>query len=623
MSNNEDEKKIVELDNEALTKAGFIGAFESVKQTVEITRANPKLLDWVTWWMLECQKISAEKNANSPYSSPALSDAPTMSSQPSTASTASTVVAPHLISEFERVHYWHGISPNPPELLYRSDLESNPFPVHLPGTRWGQLPVKTAVGLFGTALNPIWNTIAPKIITLFKKRSIKYSALMATRFSICDGDGNKKLSPIVIWIATHPTTTSAEAAHDASPDVLSILEDHQIMGVVVEWYEGSVEQLTGPPLMRVVDESNPTCHVRRALTAGLGMPIAAKVKENTYAQGTVSFFFHDGTRVLGVSNQHVLHLDPTVDYEFKGSGAPKQYIQVCGIHRFQQILDETRDLVAKNITEAVRLTELIVELKAKPRSNDVDQAEEDDEALEDKKTRLNKVNKDNAKLHVFFKELNGQWLDIGRRTIGWVDWAPKITIDIDECRYTRDIATFELEPAKFKDSFQGNVIQLGNKFTSHEINTMFWPNNKNPSGIKFPANGLLRIRGVVTRKLLATPDCYDENGDPAFIVGKDGNSTDFTVGRYSGLEAYVCDELGKESIEVAVYNYSKTSGNFSAKGDSGSLIFTGDGRMLAILHSGMPRGLSSHVTFATPAWWAIEQIKHKYPNADFNRESFY
>ncbi|KAJ2924403.1 hypothetical protein H1R20_g12699, partial [Candolleomyces eurysporus] len=595
MSDNEDDKKIVELTDQALTEAGFIGdsAFESVKQTVQITRANPTLLDWLTWWMLECQKISTEDYVPNLPSSLPLGDAPTMH-RLSIASGAYTVVAPHLISEFERVHYWHGISPDPPELLYRSDLDSNPFPVHPPGTRWGQLPVKTAVGLFGTALNPIWNTVAPEIIALFKKRSIKYSALMATRFSICDEDGNKKLGPIVIWVATHPNTTSAEAARDASPDVLNILEDHQIEGVVVEWYEGSVEKLTGPPLMRIVDESNPTRHVRRALTAALGMPIATKERENADARG----------------NKHVLRADTTVDYEFKGSGAPKQYVRVCGIRRFQQILAETRDLVTKNVAEAVRLTELIVKLEAKPRSDDADQAEEDDEALEDKKTRLK-------------KELNGQWLDIVRRTIGWVDWAPKIAIGLDERRYTRDIATFELEPAKFKENFQGNVVQLGNKFTSYELKTMFWPNNTKPFGIGFPADGLLRIRGVVTPELLATPDCYDENGDPVFIVGKDGNSTDFTVGRYSGSEAYLCDEFGQESIEVAVYNYSETSGNFSARGDSGSLIFTGDGRMLAILHSGMPKGLSSHVTFATPAWWAIEQIKLKYPNADFNRGSFY
>ena len=152
---------------------------------------------------------------------------------------------------------------------------------------------------------------------------------------------------------------------------------------------------------------------------------------------------------------------------------------------------------------------------------------------------------------------------------------------------------------------------------------MFWPNSSHPSGVKFPSNRMLRIQGVVTPEDLASPGSYDANGDPIFIVGKDGSTTDFTVGRYSGLEAYLCDETGKESVELAVYNYSQAACSFSAKGDSGSLIFTGDGRMLAILHSGMSTGQGSHVAFGTPAWWAVDQLKGHYEHADFDRTTFF
>ena len=104
---------------------------------------------------------------------------------------------------------------------------------------------------------------------------------------------------------------------------------------------------------------------------------------------------------------------------------------------------------------------------------------------------------------------------------------------------------------------------------------------------------------------------------------KDGNATDLTVGRYAGLEANLCDDLGVESVELAIYNYNLQSGSFSNKGDSGSLIFDGEGHMVGILHSGMLNGpKSSHVAFATPAWWAIEQLKLKYPHADFDRTAF-
>ncbi|KAK7689089.1 hypothetical protein QCA50_007780 [Cerrena zonata] len=103
---------------------------------------------------------------------------------------------------------------------------------------------------------------------------------------------------------------------------------------------------------------------------------------------------------------------------------------------------------------------------------------------------------------------------------------------------------------------------------------------------------------------------------------KDGNTTDLTIGKYAGLEAYLCSSLGAESIELAIYNYDTKSGPFSDKGDSGSLIVDGEGRMVGILHSGMPKGGANHVTFATPAWWAIEQLKLEYPYADFSRTTF-
>ena len=49
-----------------------------------------------------------------------------------------------------------------------------------------------------------------------------------------------------------------------------------------------------------------------------------------------------------------------------------------------------------------------------------------------------------------------------------------------------------------------------------------------------------------------------------------------------------------------MYNYDKQSGPFSAKGNSGALVFDGEGHMVGILHSGMPKGGSNHLTYATP-----------------------
>ena len=275
--------------------------------------------------------------------------------------------------------------------------------------------------------------------------------------------------PIVIWIATHCNTTSAENARDASPDILQILGDHKVEGAVVEWYEGTVEKVLGPALMRVADETNPTHYVRRPFTAALGMLIATKEREVEDAQRAISFFFHENrdkhgdlsARVLAVSNKHVLCKDTAVDYQFKGAGAPRQYVRVCGFRRFQRSTDEIRALVTKNVAEAVRLAEEVSRLEAKPKSEVPEQAVEDEEALEIKKGRLKKVNKDNDKLQVFFNEVNTHWNDIARQNVGFVDWAPRTSISIDDRHYTRDIGTIELDPQRFKDNFLDNVVDLG------------------------------------------------------------------------------------------------------------------------------------------------------------------
>jgi len=371
----------------------------------------------------------------------------TVFSQTSVASGA-TIVAPHLISDYERTTYYHGISPNPPELLWRSDLLTNPFPV--PTGRHAHLPTKTAHGVFDKALGAVWHTVVPNIINLLKENGIRYSAIKPARFSTLGEDGQETLGPIVLWIAT-PSTTTAESARDISPAILNILEAHDVKDMVVEWYEGTVEKLSaGPHLLRVTEPNNPTHYVRRLLTALLGMPIASAERE-----GSVGFFFHENksrsgdpsTRVLGISNNHVLRPNTTVDYEFKGAGAPRQYVRLAGHRRFQRGLDEIKAAIVGKVLEARYLAENISRLEGdQQKSQDPEEAEEVEEALKAQMDDLAKLKKETIQLENFHKEVHGQWGDITLRNIGFVDWAPKISIDhVNERKYTKDIATFEVD----------------------------------------------------------------------------------------------------------------------------------------------------------------------------------
>lgn len=162
----------------------------------------------------------------------------------------------------------------------------------------------------------------------------------------------------------------------------------------------------------------------------------------------------------------------------------------------------------------------------------------------------------------------------------------------------------------------------GTKFSTQELTNLFYPQSGGRMTFKWPPGGQLRIKGWVMCELLANPDCYDSNGEQCLIIMKEGNTTDLTVGRYASLESYLCSKLSIKSIKLTIYNYNELSSLFSTKGNSGSLVFNGQGQMVSILHSGMLLGRTSHITYTFPAWWAIKVLKERYPYADFNHLEF-
>jgi len=157
---------------------------------------------------------------------------------------------------------------------------------------------------------------------------------------------------------------------------------------------------------------------------------------------------------------------------------------------------------------------------------------------------------------------------------------------------------------------------------------MFCPLGGGATTFKFPDDGKLRIQGCATKEDLANPAESDGEGQRCLIVGKDGNSTDLTVGRYAGLVSFTLNEVGIESVELGIYNSGvKYAETFSAKGDSGSLVwYTKNGKthIVGQLHSGNNKGgsTSNHVTYCTPGWYLLDQIRKKFKHADFYRTTW-
>ncbi|PPR01659.1 hypothetical protein CVT24_001553 [Panaeolus cyanescens] len=251
-------KRIDELTEEECESLAFLGphVVHFVRSFVEDARASPQRLGGITCGVLDIVNNHYLSKAPKAFPQdapvfPTVSQADTLLSQLSNDSSALTIVAPDLVSKFESNFWYHGISSNPPQLLWRSDLETNPFRHPTPEDRFFvNVPTKTAHGVFRTPLNKVWDDVAPKIVTSMKNNGIKYSSLSVARFSTHEeGDEeNETFGPVVVWIAVWPGTTTAEGVRDATPDILDILADVNIQGVAVEWYEAAgAERLVDLP----------------------------------------------------------------------------------------------------------------------------------------------------------------------------------------------------------------------------------------------------------------------------------------------------------------------------------------------------------------------------------------
>ncbi|KAJ7773390.1 hypothetical protein B0H16DRAFT_1714280 [Mycena metata] len=234
----------MEFTEEELRQAGLLGDGDLLSKcfklcaTIQRFLASPSSTSPIHMWTYPF--TSSSQNPLSSPASPTLCDASTAFSALGIGSDVTRVSA-HQPSPWEKSAYYHGVSVEPPELLYRSDYLDTPFP-H-PQGRIQNLSNKTAHGVFNTPLNAVWHTVAPKIRDMLKALKIRYSVIHLARFTTHGEDGESTLGPVVIWIATHPGSTTTDDAHLASPDIIALLETNGVCGAVVEWIEGVVERL--------------------------------------------------------------------------------------------------------------------------------------------------------------------------------------------------------------------------------------------------------------------------------------------------------------------------------------------------------------------------------------------
>ena len=382
----------------------------------------------------------------------------------------STVISPYTVSDDERTSYYSGITDGGehPDLLYRTG--SDKYPWTQPTGRFAYRPTKSVRGVYGTPLNNVWSTVGPQIYEVVKNAVKTRFSIDPARFVTHGQDGEDTLGPVVIWVTVFPASTSPDIAHEVSQVILTLLNQNGVENAEVEWQEAVTSRLIGPRPLRPVGTDHATVHVRRHLTATLGIPLAAvEMGEVDDAQGTLGFCFHENrdkhgnpsTRVLGVSNHHVLRKTVDEMYEFKGAGTRPQYVRVCGLRTFQRDLDDIKVIVSRHLSQADLHAREIIKLEENGMSKDEEEAEDDAEQLRKTRQKLDEEKAAVDAVEKFYKTLTGQWSDIANRNIGHVHYSPPISVDVKGERYTEDWGTFELSEEKFKDQFKGNVVDFG------------------------------------------------------------------------------------------------------------------------------------------------------------------
>ncbi|KAG5720114.1 hypothetical protein E4T56_gene17761 [Termitomyces sp. T112] len=425
-----------------------------------------------------------------------------------------------LAYEYERITYYSGITSNGdhPELVYRSDFRTTPFPE--PTGRFSFIPVKSLRGVFDTPLNDIWLTVGPQICNLIQAHKVQWTSIDPARFFTHTAKGEEALEdkvkgtlgPVVIWVGIRPGSTSRETAHEVSQEILALLRKNGVEGVIVEWREAEPQMLAGPPLMCHVSEGDPTHYVRYFLTASLGVPLAMGEMEGEDTQGTLTMWFHENkdkhgnpsNRVFGVSNCHVLRNDTATKYEHRG-GMKENYVRVCGMRRFQHGLDDIRKAIDDHAMLAEYYTRGIATQQAK-----VGQDPEAPKQIRRLQRSLEAENEAVVDLEALYGMVTTDWSDIKlQRNIGHMHYARPIEVGVKGPHgeigpaYTSHWAVFVAAEAKVKPHFEGNVVDLGSKYTPMALAELLYPMSDVASTFQFPDERKLRIQGCATEADLA------------------------------------------------------------------------------------------------------------------------
>jgi hypothetical protein len=515
---------------------------------------------------------------------------------------SSPLTLPSPLSEKEAKFYYAGL-PSAPVLVARTST-----------TRWeaptgpeAYSKVKELRAVGNHPLKETWeDNLALKLHALLESMKVKWTSTDVVRI----GNAGDSSAPVILWIGVIPASLTGNDGVIVASKCRGLLVEHNIADVDVEIRESVVTLSAGPKFLPSVYSSDPTVDVREPLTTTLGLPICAKAM--SYAEGTGGFFIAEGgnaKRLLLVTARHVVFKpdkNENEPFERKNDSQPRYDVALFGEASFQKYLESIKieiggkALIAQYHEGRIK----VIEGKGDPAAN---------EERQKAQVELNEARGAMEQLNTFYQKVSTEWATLDSRVLGHVILSPPIGVGVGSEKYTEDWAVIEIDASKVDASnFKGNAIDLGTRISPEDFTRRMYPNVQNAQSFKYPASRLLMLKGTISDKEMRNPTALDQNSDPCLMVIKRGKTTGLTIGRANDIYSYARNYYGDKaetSKEWAIL--PSDSKAFSDRGDSGSVIVDGLGRIGGLLTGGAGATPSSDITYATPISFLLKRMEHE------------
>jgi hypothetical protein len=382
-------------------------------------------------------------------------------------SVSSTLFEPDSVSDYEKYHYYHGISSSPPELIYRSSRT----PFFAPQRAEAYSRERCLLPVYDHAIRSIWYALCTAIVSSLDALNVLWSTIDVVRFGTYERRGAPmNISPIILWIGVLPDTLSYHEASKSCSDILVLLSQYNLDSIEVEYRSSKYKTLARSPgslynpLM--VDDQPALEFVIGPMTTALGIPIASH--SQPHYEGTLGFYLSYQGNLLAVTARHTLFgaEDDNLEYNFNPGDEPMEVL-LMGPENWNEYYNALSWKVNTASQTRTRLTTGIEQLTIKKEEMCMSGSETKvdtsaiDIKIEKAQKSLDRATDDLNDLQTLFNESMAEFNHQDQRKIGRVLWAPPIVRSAEPDGFTQDVCVIQLDKARFEENYQGNVIDLG------------------------------------------------------------------------------------------------------------------------------------------------------------------